>query len=55
MLTTASQLNDMSYQFVAVARHRAISAWCGATTFSASAFSAMPNTKHQRLKEPSPG
>ena len=44
------QLNEKSYQFVAVVRHRAISAWCGASTFS-----AMPNTKHERLKEPSPG
>jgi hypothetical protein len=50
MSNTIHQLSDKSYQFVAVARHRAISAWCGATTLS-----AMPNTKHERLKEPSPG
>ncbi|CAB4775969.1 MAG: hypothetical protein F2754_16470 [Actinobacteria bacterium] len=50
MKTARHQLNGTSYQFVVAARHRAISAWCGATTFS-----AMPSTKHERLKEPSPG
>lgn len=50
MKNAIHQLNEKSYQFVAVARHRAISAWCSDSTFS-----AMSNTKHERLKEPSPG
>jgi len=44
------QLHEMSYRFVARARHCAISAWCGI-----SMRSTTPNTKHQRPKEPSPG
>lgn len=44
------QLSVMSYQFVVGARHHADSAWCGTEIFS-----TKPNTKHQRLKEPSSG
>lgn len=43
-------MHEMSYQLIAGARHRAIGAWCGTSTFA-----VKPNTKHQRLKEPSPG
>ena len=33
-------------------RHRAIGVWCQAVV---EAYSFMPNTKHQRLREPSHG
>ncbi len=47
MLATAHLRNECSYLVVAGARHRASFAWCDNSTIS--------TTKHQRLKEPSPG
>lgn len=39
---------------VASARHRVVSVWCIGGFERAYSFSFMPNTKHQRLREPSP-
>ncbi|HEX7096631.1 MAG TPA: hypothetical protein VF183_12165 [Acidimicrobiales bacterium] len=38
---------------VAIARHRAVYAWCLDMFADAHSFSFMPNTKHLRLREPS--
>lgn len=53
MSTTLSQMQMVrtARPYAAAAmRHRAIAAWCGASTFAVT-----PNTKRQRLKGPSPG
>jgi hypothetical protein len=55
MSFTAHLQHECSSLVVNGARHRATFAWCGTATSATTAIWTMPNTKRQRLKEPSPG
>jgi len=56
MSFTAHHRHECSSQVVVGARHRGTCAWYGAAATAATATMwTTPNTKRQRLKEPSPG
>jgi hypothetical protein len=57
MSTTALHQHECSQLGMVGARHRVAFAWCGTAITSATTVATwtMPNTKRQRLKEPSPG